>query len=587
MLVGPTFAREVATTPRNWRLYGLRALYVAALFSLAITAWLILSGSQPVRGLGDLSRFGATVFMLIAPVQLALSLAFSALLTAAAVAQEKDRRTLDLLLMTSMTNSELVLGRLLASMLGILMLVLASVPLLMLLTLLGGVSMTQVVRVVAVTLVAAIAGGSLGSMLALWREKTFQTLALVALVLGLWLLVGEAIHTGVFGSVWQSLQAENLAAGFSPLRAVLSAVQPIQGGLFENPILDDGVNLFLVFGTSLAVALNVIAITRVRVWNPLQEARPRTTEERKEVAEGVDVHAYSDKTREVWDNPILWREICTWAYGKKIILVRVAYLIVFALCAAGLWTILGEEGRSAGNFPAEARPLAPLMVLGLLLVNALAVTSITNERDLKALDLLLVTDLSPKEIIFGKLIGIFYNAKEMILLPALLCFVLWYTGRLGTENLVFLLAGLATLTMFTAMLGVHLGMSYPNSRTAVAASLGTVLFLLMGIAVCMRMMLAFQTSFGSQFLAFTAFMFGGAVGLYSTLAYRNESKALAIACLVAPFATFFVMTSFLQANFGAAMLVTLATYGFATAAMLIPAIDEFDVATGRTTSQDL
>ena len=29
-----------------------------------------------------------------------------------------------------------------------------------------------------------------------------------------------------------------------------------------------------------------------------------------------------------------------------------------------------------------------------------------------------------------------------------------------------------------------------------------------------------------------------------------------------------------------------ATYGFATAAMLVPAVDEFDVATGRTTSQD-
>ncbi|MEQ8209763.1 MAG: hypothetical protein RH917_08010 [Lacipirellulaceae bacterium] len=591
MLVGPTFAREVATTPRNWRLYGLRALYVAALFSLAITAWLILSGSQPVRGLGDLSRFGATVFSLIAPVQLSLSLAFSALLTAAAVAQEKDRRTLDLLLMTSMTNSELVLGRLLASMLGVLMLVLSSLPLLMLLTLLGGVSMTQVVRVVAVTFVAAVAGGSLGSMLALWREKTFQTLAMTALVLGLWLLLGEAIASGVFGTSLRGIAAEQLAAGFSPMRAVLAAVQPIQepllGESLSETFLTDGVNLFLLFGTALALTLNLIAIARVRVWNPSQEARPRTTEERTEVAEGVDVHAYSNKTREVWDNPILWREICTWAYGKKIILVRVAYLIVFALCAAGLWTILGEDGRTSGNFPIEARPLAPLMVLGLLLVNALAVTSITNERDLKALDLLLVTDLSPKEIIFGKLVGIFFNAKEMILLPALLCFVLWYTGRLGTENLLFLMAGLATLTMFTAMLGVHLGMSYPNSRTAVGASLGTVLFLLMGIAVCMRMMLAFQTSFGSQFVAFMAFMFGGAVGLYSTLAYRNESKALAIACLTAPFATFFVMTSFLQANFGAAMLVTLTTYGFATAAMLIPAIHEFDVATGRTTSQDL
>jgi hypothetical protein len=32
--------------------------------------------------------------------------------------------------------------------------------------------------------------------------------------------------------------------------------------------------------------------------------------------------------------------------------------------------------------------------------------------------------------------------------------------------------------------------------------------------------------------------------------------------------------------------VTVATYGFATAAMLIPAIYEFDVATGRTTGRD-
>ncbi|QDT00490.1 ABC transporter permease subunit [Adhaeretor mobilis] len=596
MLVGPVFSREVTTTPRNWRLYGLRALYVGALFSLAITAWLILSGSQPVRGIGDLSRFGGTVFALIAPVQMALGLAFSALLTAAAVAMEKDRRTLDLLLMTNMTNSELVLGRLLASVLSVLMLILASLPLLMLLTLLGGVSAAQVLRVTAVTLVAALAGGSLGSMLALWREKTFQTLAMTALVLGLWLLLGEAIASGVFGPDWWGVATDRWAAGLSPLRAVFAAVEPLHLGNQDRqlPYVCSEVNLFLIFGGLLMLALNATAIAMVRVWNPSQEARPRSeTRAQSEkstdqaLAAGVDIHADSAKTREVWDNPILWREICTWAYGKKIILVRVAYLIVFAICAAGLWSALQAESyTSSGPFPSEARPLAPLMVLGLLLVNALAVTSITNERDLRALDLLLVTDLSPKEIILGKLVGVFYNAKEMILLPALLCGVLWYTGRLGTENLVFLLLGLLTLTSFTAMLGVHLGMSYPNSRTAVAASLGTVLFLLLGIAVCMRMMLAFQTSFGSQFLAFTAFMFGGGVGLYTTLAYRNESKALAIACLTSPFATFFIMTSFLQANFGAAMMVTLLTYGFATAAMLIPAIDEFDIATGRATAQD-
>ncbi|NIL96723.1 MAG: hypothetical protein GTO62_06180, partial [Planctomycetales bacterium] len=52
--------------------------------------------------------------------------------------------------------------------------------------------------------------------------------------------------------------------------------------------------------------------------------------------------------------------------------------------------------------------MAPLMVLSLVMINALGVTSITNERDGRALDLLLVTDLSPREFLFGKLAGVLY-----------------------------------------------------------------------------------------------------------------------------------------------------------------------------------
>src|SRR4029079_712107 len=126
------------------------------------------------------------------PVQLAVAGTFSALLAAAAVAQEKDRRTFELLLLTRMTNMELVLGKLLASMLAVLMLVLAGLPLMMLLALLGGVSHAQVARVIGVTATTAVAAGTLGSTIALWREKTFQSLAMTALVVMLWLIAGEA-----------------------------------------------------------------------------------------------------------------------------------------------------------------------------------------------------------------------------------------------------------------------------------------------------------------------------------------------------------------------------------------------------------
>ncbi len=585
MLVGPVFTREVTTTPRSWRHYLSRALYVSALFGLVLTAWLILIGSQQVRSLGDLSRFGSAVFALLAPLQMAMAVMFSALLTAAAVAQEKDRRTLDLLLMTNLSNSELVLGKLLASMLSVLVLVVAAIPLLMLITLLGGVSFGQVARVVAVTLTAAAVAGSLGSMVALWREKTFQSLALTALLLMFWVLMGEGVAGGLLGNEWAQVATEHWAVALSPLRAILAAMVPFGSPREVMPWCRGPVNLFLILSIAATLLINLWAILRVRVWNPTQAV----VLQHQHIAEDAEDADGARKSREVWDNPILWREIRTWAYGRKIILVRLAYLVIFAICAAALFGLLAE-GSEASHYaelivPA-AKPLVPLMVLGLVLVNALAVTSLTNERDLRALDLLLVTDLSPKEIIYGKLGGVFYNSKEIILLPLVLCGVLWYTNHLSTENLLFLVVVMLVMNAFVAVLGVHSGMTYFESRTAVGVSLSTVLFLLLGIAVCMRMMMAFQSSFTYQLQAFAAFMLGGGAGLFLALGFRNPSRAIWMASFATPFATFYVITSFLQDSFGAAFVVVIATYGFATAAMLVPAVDEFDVATGRTTTHD-
>ena len=60
------------------------------------------------------------------------------------MALEKDRKTLELLLMTNLSNSELVLGKLLAGMLTVVLVAVAAVPLMMLVALLGGVSIGQI-----------------------------------------------------------------------------------------------------------------------------------------------------------------------------------------------------------------------------------------------------------------------------------------------------------------------------------------------------------------------------------------------------------------------------------------------------------
>ena len=88
MLIGPVFAREVAIAPRRTRNFVARAVYVFGLFGLMCTAFLVVLGNQWIENVGDMARFGAILFQILAPLQLALALFFSALLAASAVAQE-------------------------------------------------------------------------------------------------------------------------------------------------------------------------------------------------------------------------------------------------------------------------------------------------------------------------------------------------------------------------------------------------------------------------------------------------------------------------------------------------------------------
>ena len=464
----------------------------------------------------------------------------------------------------------------------------------------------QIFRVQAVTLLSALFAGSLGSTVALWREKTFQALAMTALVLVLWLVGWEIVAAGGLGQSWWGINTKTWAITMSPWQAVLAAAQPRFTDATSNGLTSDPVHLFLISAAVISAALNAVSIALVRVWNPTREVQLKTNaDEQSRVGQGladsqtvgnaatlderiVRIHGAGGNVRPVWDNPILWREIRTWAFGKKILLIRLAYLAVFAACSAAVVATARADGSAAVSdaIPTAAKPLVVLLVVGLILLNALAVTSMTNERDSRALDLLLVTDLTPKEIVFGKLSGAFYNAKEMIVLPIALSVYLLIAGQLTTENFLFLIGGLVVLSAFAAMLGLHAGITYSNSRTAIATSIGTLLFLFLGISTCMRIMLAFTDSFGYQFGAFLGAMAGGGLAMYVALGWRNPSAALGWASGITPFLTFFIITSFLLGNFGTVFLLTVCTYGFATAAMLVPAIYVFDVATGRTTAQE-
>lgn len=601
MLLGPVFTRDAITVPRRARLYVVRTAYVCAFGVLMYTAWAVLTGNQLVRNIGDFARYGAIVFQLLAALQLALAVFFSALFAAGAVNQEKDRRTLVLLLLTRMSNSELVLGKLFSSLLLVMAMLAAAFPFFMSLVLFGGISLGQIARVYAITLVAALTAGSLGSTIAFWRDKTFQTLALVTITLLVWLGVGEVLALGWLDEhVGQNLRP--VAEAISPWQAVLAATRPaldITAGAWWGNL--QAYSSFVPVALFGAVFLNGLAIARLRPWNATQDTRPREQEAERASIWGLEhemkrasavresgqaqkrTRPNKNRVRDVWKNPILWREIRTWAYGRKIILIRATFVVLAMTVGLGIAWMASQGNLTRANV---TWAVVPLLVVSLLLVNAQAVTSITTERDGRALDMLLVTDLTPKEFVFGKLGGVFYNAKETILLPVLLCSYIWWIDAIGLENVVYLSLGLAVMYCFVAVLGIHAGMAYASSRSAILVSLGTLFFLLVGVATCMQIMVAFSGSFEIQLQPFLALMFGGGIGLYVALGVRNPSSAIAWASFGCPFAMFYSITSYFVNAPLAVFLVTSIAYGFATAAMLVPAIFEFDIAMGRAVADE-
>jgi ABC-type Na+ efflux pump permease subunit len=608
-VLGPIFVRELTTVPRAKSHYAARAALVGLIAVLGITLWQAMVGFGREAGLGETAQFGQMVFQLSVVVELVLVVFFAALSAASAVSQEKDRRTFLLLLLTDMRDYEIVLGKLVGALLPITVLLLVSVPVLSMFLMLGGIDPTQVVEVAVVLLTTAYAAGSLGGLIALWRERTFEALALSVLFLVLYFCLTQAV--GLVGPlITESINWRQIQGYVDPWTAMLMVLEHRRTDGFSVP----PAYIYGLVMLGLCVLANAIGILKLRNWNPsgepiMQREGPGddpeanlTPDQLKEFRSKA--HAAPGQVREVGDNPILWRETKTLAYGRRPLLIKLAFGIVLAMILYFAVTMLEKPGQRPAF--AAAYGLVPLVIVSLLLVASQSVTSITSERDGGALDVLLVTDISPKEFVFGKMLGVVWNTKEFLIPPLLL--VVYYAIRgaftsannaaplekFGTNFLPMLtvLGGVILLFAFVLALGLHVSLRVINSRMSIINTLGTVFFLSVGTLIAIYLIVINGGSFANQWLSFLAFLILGIGGLWWVLTGSKPSPALSLAAILCPLAMFYVVTSVIIAKPGSdesanPMLpfFALATaFGFVVYAMVYPLVTEFDVALGRTTA---
>jgi hypothetical protein len=122
--------------------------------------------------LAQLAHLSQQYFLALAGTQLAVVLLAAPAATAGAICLDRTRGTLAHMLLTDLSDAEIVLGKLAARLVPVLTLIACTLPVMELLTLIGGLEPVAVLGTFVVTVGVAVLGCSLAMVFSLWLGKT-------------------------------------------------------------------------------------------------------------------------------------------------------------------------------------------------------------------------------------------------------------------------------------------------------------------------------------------------------------------------------------------------------------------------------
>jgi ABC-type transport system involved in multi-copper enzyme maturation permease subunit len=202
------------------RMRGKRAFVILTIHLLLVAgfAWMIESLAERsfAGGFGSAfsasSEIGRQMFTAIIFLLTLITLILAPASTAGAISLEREKQTLDLLTTTPISSLAIVLGKLLSALSWILLLLLASIPVVALVFTFGGIAPDDVLRAYVVLLGTAFAYGAIGLFVSALVKRT-QAATVINLVTVIFLTAG----TGFLFIFWVAMTG---SSGFLPDQGV-------------------------------------------------------------------------------------------------------------------------------------------------------------------------------------------------------------------------------------------------------------------------------------------------------------------------------------------------------------------------------
>jgi ABC-type transport system involved in multi-copper enzyme maturation permease subunit len=468
--LGPVFAFEWLTNSRRWQIYFGRSLFVAGLLSALVVVWRAEVADKPMATIKSQALVGQSYYYAVVGTQLALVLLAAPAFTAGAICLDKARGTLAHVLVTDLSDAEIVLGKLAARLVPVLGLVACTLPVMALGTLLGGMDPVALTGAFIITMGTAILACSLSLLLSVWGKKTTEVLLATYAFLVFWVLGGPSLWVLRFSFGWTAWTLPEWFEGSNPFwLAFAPYVRPGATSLWDDM-------LFLTATLSLAAVLAGVSVWRLRPA-AMTQAGGKPGRGRWAVRFALPRLTLPLPGPSLDGNPVLWRE---WhrnqpkGWTQLIWLGYAGASIACCLCTLGICL-----GGSKMSVQVTALVTGGQVALGFLLLCVVAPASLAEERVRGSLDVLMATPLSTRAIVWGKWWGTF-RVVPWITLPVFL-------GTLGSGLRAFNLLGplleagivLAYGAAYTS-LGLFLATWMPRQNRAAMTTVAVYVFMCVG-----------------------------------------------------------------------------------------------------------
>jgi ABC-type transport system involved in multi-copper enzyme maturation permease subunit len=408
---GPVFLYECLVGSRRWQGYALRSFGVGALLVGMGLIALSAEAQSAASSAQTYAELGSAYFAVLIGTELALVMLAAPAATAGAICVDRARGTLEHMLMTDLSDTEIVVGKLAARLVPVLGLVACSWPVMAISSLLGGIDPIALNIALAVILAVAVLGCTLALALSVWARKTHEV------ILGTYTVFIAGL---LLWPVWSGLSLARASAP-PPEWTLLANPFYVVFAPYAAPAKLGGRDYAGFFGAVLGASAVLLVLA---VWR----TRPVARRGSAAASKGSGLRLVGRLGR--WlpgpsldRNPVLWRE---WHRSRPSawMLAILALLMgtTAVLCVVGAAVFWSRPNGTTPNAWATAGMVGYLLhaIFGLLLLSAVAPTSMSEDRQRGSLDLLAVTTLSTRAIVAGKWLGTFRLALLIAIAPGLM-----------------------------------------------------------------------------------------------------------------------------------------------------------------------